>query len=479
MSVFKRGALFTMLIIVISVGGWLTLQLDNRRRDVPVIIYLVDTLRADRLGFAGYDRPTSPVLDELAKESVVFEQAYAPAPWTLPSVASLITSSFPCENGMTERKRLNPAFRTFAERLRDHGYFTGGVYHNVWIGPLTGLDRGYDEFNFRVLEKGEWLSDIDALIGRVDGKPFLAYFHIMEPHDTYLAPYPFISPLGHASLEERLQYKELIDDLARLRQADWLAQQPVGTTDNTEDQRRTIAALAESRDTIELLYDAAVRWSDSTVGQAIEVFKKHDVWDNAIFIFLSDHGEELFDHGGLLHGQSVYEELVRIPLLIRFPGSEFAGVRVESPANLVDVMPTVFDYLGQEHLCEGCRGTSLLPLIRGEPGPDFSISSLRMSQAFYFRPDKEERGDVNLAVRDGPWKGIWNDDMNSLELYDLGKDPAEQVDVSQQFADVAKSLSVRAREWLEACMANSRPPVALGEIDSETMEQLRSLGYFN
>jgi arylsulfatase A-like enzyme len=475
----SRAVVVSLVVSLLVAGGWWVLQPNFFRRDVPVIIYLVDTLRADRLGFYGYARPTSPELEALAADSVVFEQAYAPAPWTLPSVAGLITSTFSCENGMTERKKLNPALKTLAERLNAAGYFTGGVYHNIWIGPLAGLDRGYEIFNYRVLEKDQWLADIRQLLDQVDDRPFFAYLHIMEPHDTYSVPYPYISPVGHVSLEQRLRYKELFNRLARLRQTDWIAEQPIGTTDNTEQQQRTLAALTEMREPIGVLYDAAIRWSDATLGDVVRILRKRGIWDEAIFIFLSDHGEELLDHGALLHGQSVYEELARVPLLIHFPGGDFGGRRIETPVNLVDIMPTIFAYLGRPELCDGCRGSSLIPLLSGGGRSPNSISSLRMSRAFYYRPDKERRGDVNLALRDGRWKGIWNAELQYLELYDLQHDPGEQTDVSAEHPERAKILSDRAREWLRDCAARAKPPAELGEIDPETMEQLRSLGYFN
>jgi hypothetical protein len=266
MSMWIR-AIVGLILVLLLAGGWWIWQPKIFGRNVPVVIYLVDTLREDRLGFYGYPRPTSPELDALATESVVFEQAYAPAPWTLPSVASLITSTFSCENGMTERKKLNPALKTLAERLGAAGYFTGGVYHNIWIGPLTDLDRGYEIFNYRALEKDQWLSDIGKLLDQVDDRPFLTYLHTMEPHDPYVVPYPYISPLGHVSLDDRMRFKGLFDQLVKLRQADWIAERPIGTTDNTEQQKQAMVALAELSEPIGMLYDAAVRWSDAHVGE--------------------------------------------------------------------------------------------------------------------------------------------------------------------------------------------------------------------
>jgi arylsulfatase A-like enzyme len=471
-----------LLILMLSAGYWWLNDSGSSSRDAPVIIYLVDTLRADRLGLYGYPRPTSPILDSLADESVVFEQAYAPAPWTLPSVASLMTSTFACEHGLEQRKKLSPELMTLAERLKTAGYFTGSLYHNVWVGPLAGLDRGYDSTAFRLLERDAWVTDAAELLQRADRAPFYFYFHSMEPHDPHETPYRFISRYGHLSLEQRRRYKELITHYNALRQADWMAEQPLGTTDNSDRQKRTARALEQMQVTIEHLYDASVLWADSNLGQVITELRERGIWDEAIFIFLSDHGEELSDHGNWLHGHTVYEELVRVPLLIHFPDGEFAGRRITTPLSLVDIMPTIFDYVGRPELCTDCRGTSILPKLRSPSSEDSKrsgpmIPALRMNQIYYYRPAKESRGDVNVVLRQDQWKGIWNDELQNLELYDLSRDVGEQTDVSSVYVKLSEVFGETARRWLHDCRALESAEA--WEMDNQTREQLEALGYFN
>ena len=361
----RRPVVSTALVLLVATAAiWWILRVGSIHRDVPVIIYLVDTLRADRLGIYGYPRPTSPQIDALARDSVVFDQAYAPAPWTLPSVASLITSTFACEHRVFERKKLSPELLTLAERLTNAGYFTGGLYHNIWVGALLGLSRGYDEFLYRINDKEKWRTDFEGLVQQAGVRPFYLYLHSVEPHEPQESPWRFISRFGHVGIDDRKEFNRVFKLYNELRQVDWAAVESTGTTENTDQQDRLIASLESQRETIDILYDAAVLWADSNVGEIIDVLKRRGVWDEAIFIFLSDHGEEFGEHGGWNHGQSGYEELMRVPLIIHFPGNEFAGRRLGNLVSLVDIMPTIFDYIDRPELCEN----QALPVPRrGEP----------------------------------------------------------------------------------------------------------------
>ena len=145
-------------------------------------------------------------------------------------------------------------------------------------------------------------------------------------------------------------------------------------------------------------------------------------------------------------------------------------------------MPTIFDYLGRPALCDDCRGQSLVPLISGTDEfnePHVTIPTVRINRINYFKPWKESRGDVNVMLRQDNWKGIWNDELKSLELYDLETDPMEQVDVGRNHAELAVSLGESASQWLETCRSLAPPPEEMQEIDETTMEKLRAMGYFN
>ncbi len=302
----------------------------------------------------------------------------------------------------------------------------------------------------------------------------------MWAHDPYTTPYEFTSKFGHVSVDHKASLRDDLVEYRRLTDVDWTLREPLGTDDNTDAQEKMMARLDSYRDAITRMYDGSVLWADDHLGDVIDRLKERGVWDKAIFVFLSDHGEEFGEHGGWFHEQSGYEELVHVPLLIHFPRDEFAGQRVRETVSLLDVMPTLFDYLGEPGLCDGCRGVSLLPFLRGTAAPaddEIAVRSLRHNRRAYFRPWKESRGDVNVVVRRKEWKGIWNDEPQRLELYDLRADPAERTDISADHPELAQAFRHKARTWLETCLANGQKPEEIEEFDAETQEQLRSLGY--
>lgn len=480
----SRSAILPGLLIVgVISGGWWIWQ-ATMYRSVPVVIYLVDSLRADRLGFYGYtERPTSPNLDELAKESVVFEQAHAAAPWTLPSVASLITSVFPCEHQIySGLNRISSSFDTLPEVLRDLGYFTGGAYSNLWVGPNNGLADGYQHFIFTGGADQEHAPEVQNLLQEAGDKPFYFYLHSMEPHDTHATLSEYIIELGHVPVDLRLQYKSTHERYVKYKEADWEAHQPLGTTDNTALQKKAMAFFADNKESLNLLYDASVLRADSNLGDVVAELKKTGAWDESVFIFISDHGEEIGDHGGWFHDQSVYEELTRIPMLIHFPGNEFAGQRIIEPASLLDIMPTVLDYLGRSKLCQQCRGKSLMPIIdprRTQIEGGAAVQSLRTNIRTFYAPMKRERGDMNVAVRDGRWKGIWNLELDSMEIYDLEADPGELRNLADEHRELVGSLTQQATTWLKSCLSRARPPDGPSPLDDETKARLRAMGYLN
>ena len=487
----RRIVLGSVMLLLAAALTWWTLRdpgpAANRDashgRDVPVIIYLVDTLRADRLGLYGYDQSTSTAVDRLAIDSVVFNQAYAPAPWTTPSVASLITSTFVCEHQMTQRKKLAPELRTLAERLNGAGYDTGAFIANPLAGEVTGLNRGYVDYRLREeLDEAARLADVGMFLDRVAGNPYLLYLHTMEPHEPHKTPARYVARFGQFSAEQLKAYHMAMLRYYGYRHADWKLGNPIGTSDYTSEQDKAMNYFVELGDTVNLVYDAAVLHASSNLANIVSLLKERGVWDQAIFIFMSDHGEELGEHGGWFHGQSLYEELARVPLVMHFPGGEFGGRRISTPVSLIDLMPTIFDYLGRPELCQGCRGSSLLPLLRGEAPPSgqgSSILGMRFNRVNHYRPWKESRGDTNVLLRQDQWKGIWNAELESLELYDLDRDPAELSDVSGDQQQLAQSLRQRVAPWLANCRDQATEPGAVEQIDPQTEEQLRALGYFN
>jgi len=450
---------------------------------VPVVIYLIDTLRADRLGVYGYDRPTSPHLDALAAESVVFEQAYAAAPWTLPSVASLFTSTFVCEHALVKAgPKLNPALPTLAERLAARGYASAAFYTNPLLGPVAGLTRGFGTSSLRPTNAGipadaaAWLDQRDA------SQPWFLYLHTMEPHQAFLAPYAEVKRFGHVPIDVKVQLSDLWFEYAGLRRVDVGQGKLAGTTDTTAALDKARDGLNRLRPEYELLYAAAVREADGHLGAVIADLKRRKLWDQTLFIVLADHGEEFGEHGLWFHEQSVYDAVLRVPLLIHFPRGQFAGRRVADVVSLVDVLPTIGEVLGVPEFCAGCRGVSLVPLLTELPVPrrpaPVVIPALRVNATSFYRPWQKQAGDVNVVVREGPFKAIFNEQPGSLELYDLALDPNELKD--QAAVDPARAVRLReaAGSWLKSCRRDLAAPEPAA-YDEPTKKALRALGYLN
>jgi arylsulfatase A-like enzyme len=444
---------------------------------VPVIIYVIDTLRTDRLGLYGYSRGTSPQIDALAAESVVFDQAYAPAPWTLPSVASLFTSTFPCEHEvLAEKDVLDESLLTLGEVLRRIGYRTAAFSTNVFV-RTADLSRGFDVYK----RTEEHLQHLAGYLVGVEGEPTYLYIHTLEPHNPYLAPNPYVERFGSVTEKERRAYKRSMIGYRRLAALDWSRGRPVGTTDNTTSQNRALYLLRSLGEPLEAMYDGAVLYADVRLGQIIGLLRNVGLWEYSVFVLVADHGEEFGDHGGWLHDQSVYEELMHVPLLIRFPGGQWGGRRIGEPVSLVDLKPTILDAIGRPELCGECRGRSLLPAIEGETtlSTEPVVTGMRWNVKKYYRPWKESRGDVNVVVRQGSLKGIWNLEPGTMELYDLAADPGERSNLAESRSERVRELMASVRTWYAACreQASAHGPRRTEELDADTLEEIRSLGY--
>ncbi len=433
-----------------------------------VVVFLIDTLRADRIGAYGHDAGTTPRIDALARESLVFEQASAPAPWTLPSTVSLLTSRLPCEHRvLVDGDRVPPDLPTLAERLRDAGYYTASFYSNAYAGPMTGLERGFATANALALRDGEMLKDWLASVGT---QPFFLYVHDVEPHDPYQAP-------SSESRAVRKRTNVLLGSHRQLSRIDWSAGRPPGTTDVYARQQQVARALDGLRDAAERLYDADVRLADERLGQVVDALSARGRWRNTLFVLVSDHGEEFGERGGWQHDHSLYEELVRVPLLLRLPGGAGGGRRIAAPVSLLDVLPTVLDLVGRPELASDARGRSLLPLAQGEELPaGLRVVSQRVNRKKYYRPDKQARGDLNVALRHGRWKGIWNAEPDTFELYDLAADPNERSDLAARHPERVAAWRAAGARSAENCVP-AGAPAAPPALDEATREGLRALGY--
>ena len=446
-----------------------------------VIVYLVDTLRADRLGCYGYPGDTSPFIDELASRSVVFEQAMSQGPWTVPSVVSLLTSTYPPSHGIHGlRRKLPEDVETLPEQMRAAGYRTAAFTQSPFAGSATGLDQGYDELFERPLRVDktnrqsatvtsqqifDWLGEQKE---RQD-EPLFLYIHTTEPH------WPLNSLERSLTGTEREELAEVNRLLQRFRHL-------VMRVEKNERLKAELPQLQQElearRDAIHRYYDLAVREADDNFRAVASALDEAGYWENAIVILVADHGEEMLEHGYWLHDQSLHGELVHVPLIVKLPdGREHPASRIAAPAQLVDVYPTVLDLLGLA-IPDAAQGRSLLPAIRGEVSEETRPAiSVRSHEGGVDPQIYEMRGNHETSLIDDDWKLIVHHDLGSASLFDRRADPGEQRDLADAHTDRVERMKKDVdafRAWQKSVRPTDPEPL---ELTEDQVQQLRRLGY--
>lgn len=389
------------------------------RPGTNVVLISIDTLRADHLPAYGYDGVETPAIDALRADSILFERAYSHCPLTLPSHVSLLTGKLPPETGVRDNAgyRLADGAPSFLPTiLHEAGYHTGATVSSYAIRGTTGMSQGFELYDDRMEEEEaeqlwgpqrlgsrtllaavEWLRKV---VAPPAAKPFFLFFHIYEPHLPISPPEPFRSRWGET-------------------------------------------------------YEAEIATADAVVGDLLTELKHLGVYDDALVVLLSDHGEGLMDHGERAHGIFVYRESIQVPLLVKLPGAARAGTSASEPVRLVDVLPTVLQVLGLEEP-EGLEGRSLLAPLEGREV---------YSETYYPRLHLGW-SDLASLIR-GRFQYIEGPDP---ELYDLAADPGATKNVLRENRRVYAELRDRLKEF-------RRPLQMPTEEDPETLEKLAALGY--
>jgi len=429
------------------------------RRSPNLMIYLIDTLRADHLGCYGYRRPTSPEIDRFARNAVLWREGRAQSSWTRPAVATVLTGLQPITHRTQQSyDRLPEDVVTLSERLQAAGWQTAMITANGNVSERFGFNQGWDHFTYlpESLERRahhvqspavnrevfKWLARRDRQ------RPFLLFVHTTDPHDPYTPNEKFrrrLAPQVDPSIGTR-------DSIARLARV-------------SDDE-----ALAV-RSQLEELYDAEIAANDESFGHLMRRLRNLGLADDTAVLLLSDHGEEFFEHHGFTHGRTLYEEQLRIPFLLRLPGGRRGGTVLPGPAEQIDVVPTLLALAGLAP-DPALPGRDLLADLEAAVPRDPEAQSL----AWLARNDLT----ISSIVR-SQWKLIRNDrtggdwDKLPFELFGLGSDPDE-------LHDLAPSLPLR-RAWLEGLLLSgwrrfeSGKPGETTEIDSELAANLRALGY--
>lgn len=435
---------------------------SSAERPPNVLLIVLDTLRADRLGAYGSTRGLTPFLDELAASGVVFENAYAASSWTSPSIASLFTSRHPVQHGVVGFESvLGEGEATLAESLRALGFTSGGFSANFRIAEALGYGQGFDVWRAYLTSPDEreagpkvparyvrqqalaWLSSV---WDREAPRPVFLYVHFMEPHSPYDPPDPVRERIvPRASPEEADTANAL---LVGLRFGDLSDQQ--------------VALLAE-------LYDAEVATLDAELRTLFGELRATGFLEDSIVVVVADHGEEFREHGMLLHGITLFEPGVRVPLLLVGPGLD-AGRRVAQPVSLLDVAPTLLDLLGAPAQ-EPFEGRSLLPQVRGQ-ADDVPPRDILLDLAP--KPDPKEVRTHSRGLVRGSRKLLVDPDGRS-RVFDLARDPAELAasGVKSEVSELVAALESERAE-LES---RAGAPVPAAQLDAKTRDDLRALGY--
>jgi arylsulfatase A-like enzyme len=402
----------------------------------------------------GYERETTPNLEALADDAVVFDAFFNAGGGTLKSHASLFTSLYPKVHRVTTRHRLDERHQTLSEVLRSNGYLTAAFVDAVWLRRKYGFAQGFDSFDqrggnlVRILPEAlRWLDD------HAD-EPFFLFLHTFDVHSASTR-LPYQSPDGFNdafTADYDGEFSGCIGELC--------ASALLGHANRRVDRDGASLLdifLPEELEYITGLYDGGISYVDRELGKLVSALKNRRLYDDTLLIVLADHGEELADHGRMLHGNP-YDEYVRIPLLIKFPHSRHAGQRIDSLSSMVDVVPTLLDELGFAPEAD-LQGHSLLPLIEtGEAVREYVFSH-------------------EGAIRSQRWKLI----ASRRELFDLASDPKEQNNVFELHPDAVAELLKRHAEFDRAnteALRSKRAftPQAAGLTPQEKV-QLETLGY--
>lgn len=412
-----------------------------RTRRPRVLIWISqDTLRADHLESYGYGRDTAPNFERLAKAWTFFEQGVAAASWTLPSLASQLTSRYPSFHGATNHLlAADERFPTLFQTLATQGFAVAGVTGNPFVSAGHGLARGFDSLVYTGL-RADVVSRLAEHCAEQWGGGDLALFvHYMDPHSPYYPPPPFDQRFG-------VKYSGRVDGY------------------NYQSAARTDA----DREHVRALYDGEIAYTDGEIAGLLEALAAKQVMAGAVLAYTADHGEELFERGAWGHAHTLYEELIHVPFALRVPGA--AGRRVAEPVSLVDLAPTLLDAFGIAAPAS-YQGRSLLALVRGGTLPPVSL----------FSETARNTVQHQVAVRDGRWKyvAVFKEGgavrrLEREQLFDLEADPQEKSPVGRDL--------IPFRGEVEAFLARSRTAGAehrVAPLRPEDEERLRALGYVN
>jgi arylsulfatase A-like enzyme len=445
------AAILAALLVTLCGGGGCSRRVAHATRPDNVVLVVIDTLRRDHLATYGYPRNTAPFLDGLARQGAAFE-AITPASWTKPATVSLLTGLHPVHHQAVDRlDRIPPGALTLAERLRSAGYHTFGVSANGWVSHPFGFDRGFDHFLLADNIKAPALNR--QLLPQLDRlkPPFFLYVHYIDPHLPYE---PEVAWDGTPLAAAERAHPVTIDEV-----------------DATHFLHRSPELLARARD----LYDGEIRGVDDALRAVVGRLTQRGLMAHTVLVVTADHGEELEDHGRMSHGQTVYQELLQVPLVIRSP--RLPGGRRPGRASLLDVVPTLLDLLGIDPPStsgdDALDGMSLAGQLGAHPAAASAGGADRPFLSYLDFVDG-----TGLSLIRGNHKLVLGKNPYRKQLFDLAADPHERMNLlgragtgavfSQLAGDLARLFNGYFRKSFERSDAT---------IDDYLVKRLAGLGY--
>jgi len=444
------------ILISFAVANLLFGLATPKAKGPNVIFISIDTLRADHVGTYGYERNTTPNIDALGNESIVFENNIVPAPWTLPSHASMLTGHTPMVHGASKMVySIHDNMFLLQEILKQNGYHTFAITAVVLLSPAYGFSTGFESYYWLPQFVASQLVDLANKAIDETEQPFFFFFHLFDPHWPYAPPDEFRIFGNRKEAEDRKD--EMFYKFVKFMIND--------------------ASDAERREQIDL-YDGEIYFTDHELGRFFDHLKQRGLWDNTIIVLTSDHGEEFLEHGFWSHMYFLYQESLRVPLIIKPQSSAGlpAAVRIPNRVGTIDIMPTILNLVGLKPPRE-IEGRSLLCLIRGECKDRWEDRYISYTS---------EAGCSRMAELDSEWKYIQGGqcrfadlDLSRPErLFNLESDPKEMRNLIEEKPDVAGQMRKGLDGWLseiqEKWPVQYQKPKKLPE---DMKEKLKALGY--
>lgn len=442
-----------------------------------IVLVSIDSLRPDHLGCYGHPRPTSPEIDRLAAEGVRFESAVSTSSWTLPAHAALFTGLYDSSHGLFDNGlRLSPDHRTLAEELRAAGYHTAGFFGGPYLHPTFGLGDGFDVYrscmttvpddtdddtlraesrsaagkSHEDITGPRTLDNVKAWTAEKPGdKPYFLFVHLWDVHYDFIPPAPYDRMFDP-------DYKGALDG------RDFMGSRDVHRGMARRDLEHLLA-----------LYDGEIRFTDEILKQLLGALREKGLLENTLVVLTADHGEEFFEHGSKGHQKTLYDEVVRIPLVMHWPGALEAGRTVPDQVRIVDVMPTLLAAAGVREL-PTMAGRDLLPLAKGKSlAPTAALLELHADKRD-FRALRTRELKVIRYGRTPDGKELPN------VAHDLVRDPQERLAVQEgtnSAHDEAFARLDRTLESAEALRAYLGAKATAADVDPELERKLRETGY--